>query len=153
MKKERAASVIAACLPEYHIHHEFQALPQRARVRYMLRPVYVFAIPIGMVAYVLRPWGMGLLLLLPIVSYLGYKSYQMAGWAISADQLALRSGMFRIQTIYMLKYRIQSVATSATWLQKRKQLSTLAVAVMPKMFSKVTDVDEKEAEAVYTWMQ
>ncbi|MCZ0755044.1 PH domain-containing protein [Anoxybacillus sp. J5B_2022] len=153
VKKERAVSVIAACFPEYYIHCQFQSLPQRARVRYILRPVYVLAIPISTLAYFFRPWGIGLLLLLPIASYLGYKSYQMAGWAISGEQLALRNGMFRIETMYTRKYRIQSIATSATWFQKRKRLRTLAVAVMPRMFFKITDVDENEAEAVYMWMR
>ncbi|ANB60727.1 PH domain-containing protein [Anoxybacteroides amylolyticum] len=153
VKKERAVSVIAACFPEYCIHQQFQPLPQRARVRYMLRPVYVLAIPISPLAYFFQPWGIGLLLLLPLASYLGYKSYRMAGWTISGEQLALRNGMFRIETMYTRKYCIQSIATSATWFQKRKQLRTLAVAVMPRMFFKVTDVDEKEAEAVYMWVR
>lgn len=153
VKKKRAVSVILACFPEYCIHQHFQPLPERARVRYMLRPVYVLAIPLGAVAYFFRPWGIGLLLLLLVASYLGYKSYQMAGWAILGEQLALRNGLFRIETMYTRKHRIQSMAVSATWFQKRKRLRTLSVAVMPRMFFKVTDVDENEAEKVYTWMQ
>ncbi|EZP76722.1 membrane-flanked domain-containing protein [Parageobacillus genomosp. 1] len=155
IKKERIASVISSCLPEYDIHHEFNALPKRACIRYMSRPLYVLILPVCIAAYFLRPWGLLLLLLLPIVSYFGYLSYKEAGWAISPHQLALRSGLFNVKSMYMLKNRIQSMEASFNWFQKRKHLGTIAATVMPGTDARgeVVDLDQEDVKTIYAWLK
>lgn len=155
IKKERIASVISSCLPEYSIHHEFNALPKRACIRYMARPLYVWILPVCIAAYFLRPWGMLLLLLLPIVSYFGYLSYKAAGWAISPHQLALKSGLFNVKAMYMLKNRIQSMEASYNWFQKRKHLGTIAATVMPGIGARgvVVDLDQEDVKTIYAWLK
>nr|WP_026078642.1 PH domain-containing protein [Parageobacillus caldoxylosilyticus] len=155
IKKERIASVISSCLPEYSIHHEFNALPKRACIRYTARPLYVLILPVCIAAYFLRPWGLLLLLWLPIVSYFGYLSYKAAGWAISPHQLALRSGFFNMKAMYMLKNRIQSMEASSTWFQKRKHLGTIAATVMPGIGARgeVADLDQEDMKTIYAWLK
>jgi putative membrane protein len=155
IKKERVASVIFSCFPEYSIHYEFNALPKRACIRYMARPLYVLILPVCIAAYFLRPWGLLLLLLLPIVSYFGYLSYKEAGWAISPHQLALRSGLFNVKAMYMLKSRIQSMEASFNWFQKRKRLGTIAATVMPGIGARgeVVDLDQEDVKTIYAWLK
>ncbi|MFC0296644.1 PH domain-containing protein [Geobacillus jurassicus] len=154
VKKERIAPIARACLPEYDLDVTFHPLPKRAKLRYMLRPLYWLVIPITLAAYVGRPWGIWLLLVLPSAAWIGARRHQAAGWAISASQLALRSGWFRQTTTYMLKHHLQSLEASATWWQKRRRLATISASVMPLGTSaRVVDVDEADAAAIYRWLQ
>ncbi|ATO36020.1 MULTISPECIES: PH domain-containing protein [Geobacillus] len=154
VKKERVSSIVHACLPEYDLDVTFHPLPERAKIRYMLRPLYWLMVPVLLAAYIERPWGAGLLLVLPLAAWIGVRRYRAAGWALSSRQLTLRSGWFRQTTTYMLKRRLQSIEVSATWWQKRKRLATISAAVMPLGTSaRVVDVDGQDAAAVYRWLQ
>ncbi|AEH49764.1 PH domain-containing protein [Parageobacillus thermoglucosidasius] len=156
IKKERIASVILSCLPEYSLNLKFIAPPKRACIRYMLRPLYVLLFPVCIAAFWLRPWGLLLLLLLSIASYFGYLSYQDAGWAISNHQLALRSRLLSVRTVYMLKNRIQSMEASCNWFQQRQRLGTIMATVMSGTGGaggKVVDLDQKDIQTIYTWFK
>ncbi len=156
IEKERIASVILSCLPDYSLNHEFIALPKRARIRYMVRPLYFLLLPVCIVAYWLRPWGLLLLLLLPMASYFGYLSYRFAGWSISNYQLALRSRFLNVRTVYMLKNRIQSMEFSYNWFQQRKGLGTISATVMSGIGGaqgEVIDLDKEDLQTIYTWFK
>jgi putative membrane protein len=156
IKKERISSVILSCLPDYNLNHEFMTLPKRARIRYMVRPLYVLLFPVCIAAFWLRPWGLLLLLLLPTASYFGYLSYQASGWAISNHQLALRSRFLSVRTVYMLKNRIQSMEASYNWFQQRKSLGTISATVMSGTGGaggKVVDLDQEDVQTIYAWFQ
>ncbi|MGG3007805.1 PH domain-containing protein [Geobacillus stearothermophilus] len=101
-----------------------------------------------------RPWGAGLLFVLPLALWIGARRYQAAGWALSSRQLTLRSGWFRQTTTYMLKHRLQAVEVAATWWQQRKRLATISAAVMPLgTRARVVDMDEEDAASIYRWLQ
>jgi len=152
--KERVSSIVHSCLPGYDLDVSFHPLPERAKMRYMLRPLYWLTVPLALAAYIERPWGLGLLLVLPLAAWIGARRYRAAGWELSSKQLSLRSGWFRRTTTYMLKHRLQSVEVSATWWQKRKRLATISAAVMPLgTRARVVDVDGQDAAAVYRWLQ
>ncbi|WP_043967052.1 PH domain-containing protein [Anoxybacillus thermarum] len=63
----------------------------------------------------------------------------------------MRSGWLTIKTVYMLKHRIQSLTISQTCMQQRIGLCTVRATVMPSICTKVVDVDEHEAQAIYEW--
>jgi putative membrane protein len=156
IKKDQITSVILSCLPDYSLNHEFIAPPERARIRYMVRPLYVLLFPVCIAAFWLRPWGLLLLLLLPIASYFGYLSYQAAGWSISNHQLALRNRFLSVRTVYMLKNRIQSMESSYNWFQQRKSLKTISAAVMSGTDGtggKVVDLDKEDVQTIYVWFK
>ncbi|OQP23898.1 PH domain-containing protein [Geobacillus zalihae] len=154
VEKRRVASIIQACLPEYDLGVPFSPLPKRAKRRYMLRPLVWLVIPAILAAYIERPWGAAVLVVLPLGAWIGIRRFQIAGWSLSSKQLALRSGWFRQTTTYILKRHVQSLETSATWWQKRKRLATISIAVMPLGTRvRVVDVDEADAASVYRWLQ
>ncbi|MED0688104.1 PH domain-containing protein [Anoxybacillus ayderensis] len=147
--KNEVASLIAVCFPEYRLDDSFRSLCTHARWRYMLRSLYtVMLIPVIAIVFFQR--FETLLLLLPAV-YVGYRSYKRAGVTIKSEQLALRSGWLTIKTVYMLKHRIQSLTVSQTRMQQRLGLCTVRATVMPGIRTKVVDVDEHEAQAIYKW--
>ncbi|NNV07197.1 PH domain-containing protein [Geobacillus sp. C56-T2] len=154
VKKHRIVPIVQACLPEYRLDVPFCPLPRRAKSRYMLRPLYWLTIPVGMAAYMERPWGAGLLLVLPLAAWIGARRYRAAGWALSSKQLSLRSGWFRRTTVHLFKRHVQSLEIETTWWQRKKQLATISASVMPiGTYSRVVDVDEEDAASIYRWLQ
>ncbi|AGT32025.1 membrane protein [Geobacillus genomosp. 3] len=154
IKKNRVASIMQTCLSEYDPTVAFHPLPKRAKSRYMLRPLCWLVIPAVLAAYVERPWGVMAFLLLPFGAWIGACRFHLAGWALSPGQLALRSGLFRQTTTYVLKRHVQSFQSSATWWQKRKRLTTISVSVMPLgTRARVVDVDEANAVVMSRWLE
>ncbi len=149
VRKNKVASLIATCFPEYRLHDLFQSLPTRARWRYMLRPTYI-VMPIMVVAVVYFQRFETVFLLL-IAMYIGYRTYKQAGVALECKQLVLRRGWLTIKTVYMLKHRIQSFTISQTRMQQQFGLCNIRATVMPGIRIKVIDVDEREAKAIYEW--
>ncbi|WAA12558.1 PH domain-containing protein [Fervidibacillus halotolerans] len=90
IKKNKISEVIEKILPDYQIDVSIHPIPERAKIRYMVRPLYYITIPIALGIYFLPPWGWFLLLLFPIFSAIGYASYRFAGWNLTGDQLVLR---------------------------------------------------------------
>ncbi|NNU96706.1 PH domain-containing protein [Anoxybacillus sp. EFIL] len=149
VRQNEVVSLVATCFPKYRLHNSFRSLCTRARWRYMLRSLYmVMLIPIITIVFFQR--FETLLLLLPAV-YVGYRSYKRAGVTIKSEQLALRSGWLTIKTVYMLKHRIQSLTISQSRMQQRLGLCTVRATVMPGIRTKVVDVDEHKAQAIYEW--
>ncbi|EPZ37144.1 Bacterial membrane flanked domain protein [Anoxybacillus ayderensis] len=149
VRKNEVASLVATCFPEYRLHDSFRSLCTRVRWRYMLRSLYtVVLIPVITIVFFQR--FETLLLLVPAV-YVGYRSYKRAGVTIKSEQLALRSGWLTIKTVYMLKHRIQSLTISQSRMQQRLGLCTVRATVMPGIRTKVVDVDEHKAQAIYEW--
>lgn len=149
IRKNEVASLVATCFPEYRLYDSFQSLPTRARWRYMLRPLYI-VMPITIAAIVCFQ-RFEMLFLLLIAIYVGDRRYKQAGVALELEQLALRGGWLTIKTVYMLKQRIQSLTMSQTRMQQRARLCTVHATVMPGIRTKVVDVDECEAKAIYEW--
>lgn len=154
IRKEEISKAIHSCLPKYQIETNFHPIPRRAKTRYILRPIYVFLIPVCLAAYFLKPWGVMSFALLPLVGYLGYLSYLYSGWNISGEQLALRSRFINAETTYMFKSRIQSLDISTTFFQRRKRLGTV-YAILKSGFGleagKVRDVSQEDLDVIYHW--
>lgn len=149
VRKTDVPSLVASCLPSYHVHDLLQPLPKHARFRYILRPLYI-VMPIVLATTV---WleRFETLLLVFLAIYVGHRSYKQAGVAIKGEQLALRRGWLTTKTVYMLKHRIQSLTISQSRMQQRLGLCTVHATVMPGIRAKVVDVDESTAKTIYEW--
>jgi len=150
IKNQEIPAIVKSCLPDYQVDVELGTLPDRAKIRYMLRPAYVICIPAIIGAYFLRPFGWLLLLLIPLSMLFGYRSYRGAGWNTSGQQLTLRSRWIQTTTFYTFKNRIQSLEVSKNWFQRRKNLGTIYSNVMSGS-GRVADLDESVVNAIYQW--
>jgi putative membrane protein len=150
IKKQEITAIVKSCLPDYQVDVELGTLPDRAKIRYMLRPAYVISIPVIIGGYFLRPFGWLLLVLIPLSMLFGYQSYRGAGWNMSGHQLTLRSRWIQTRTFYTFKNRIQSLEISKNWFQRRKSLGTIYSHVMSGS-GRVADLDESDANAIYQW--
>lgn len=150
IKKQEIVGIVEACLPQYKVDVDFIMLPERAKIRYMLRPVY-FIFPLVIVgAYLLRPLGLWLLLFIPLSIMFGYVRYRDAGWNLDGQQLTLRSRGIQTRTFFSLKNRIQALKISRNWFQRRKKLGTISSHVMSGS-GRLTDMDDSDLKAIYHW--
>lgn len=156
IERSRCADLMKRCLPEYTIDVPFTPVPERAKIRYVFRPMYIVLVPVLAGLFFLKLWGFLLLLALPLFGFLGYKAYEFAGWNITGNQLALRSRFFTARTVYVLKHRIQSLDVRRTWFQRRKELTTVLAHMLSGrglISGKTVDVDEKDANTIYRWFR
>ena len=156
IKRSECAGLMKKCLPEFTVDVPFTPVPARSKSRYILRPLYIVAVPVLAGLFFLKVWGFILLFLLPVLAYFGYKAYEFAGWNISGKQLVLRSRFFNARTVYVMKHRIQSLDVHRSWFQRRKQLTTIRAYILSGSgvsAGKTIDVAEEDAEKIYRWFQ
>ena len=150
IKKKEIAGIIQKALPEYNIAVPFTPVPQRAKIRYILRPLYFVSVPVACAIFFFRPWGLLALVLIPLAVFMGYKSYVFAGWNITGHQLVLRSRFIQARTFYAFKNRIQSLEVSQNWFQRRKSLGSVTASVMQGT-GRTVDLDDGDIKEIFRW--
>lgn len=105
--------------------------PKRARQRYLVRYSVAALLLTGglfVADQVWRsmPWflGFGLLLATPVAAHLTWKH---RGWALGERALLVRAGFWRRITYVVPLYRVQTVGTSASVFQRRRELASVQV--------------------------
>ncbi len=150
IKKDEIVHIIRDCLPEYRLGVKFSSLPNRAKRRYILRPLYYIALPIAVGVYFLRSYGYLLLILIPIFMLIGFISFKRTGWNLSGPQLVFRTKWIQTRTFFVLKNRIQTLEVSKNWFQRRKNLGTIYSHVMSDS-GRIVDLDESQLKEIYEW--
>lgn len=128
LPKAEAVDFLQAVVPEFAMNLEIQELPLKSRNRYIfLNTIPAFALAV--LSAILIPWGYLAFLLVPLAFWLGNAQFRSAGWQLTGSKLLLRSRVIgRVSTI-VTRRRIQSLNLSQNFLQKRRRLSTVGVAV------------------------
>ena len=153
LPKKKVYQLLQNIIPEFAIEAELNPIPNRARIRYLIKavvPVLVFVVPIS----IFVPWGYySLLALLPAVFY-GFIRHRDAGWTLVDNTYVNRSRGVSLQTAIVPKHRIQSAHLNRSFFQKRKSLATFKViaasGIAGKAF-KVMDLDEKDGQELLYW--
>ena len=110
---------------------ELERPPRRARLRYGVR----YAVLVGLLTVALLaadrlwqplPWeaAIGLLVVVPVAAHL---TWTHRGYAIGERALLVRAGFWRRTTYVVPLYRVQTVGTTATVLQRRRRLATVRI--------------------------
>ena len=154
IKKNRIQERLELLIPNYQSNLSLIPLPIKAYPRYAFRQC-IFYIPIVIACiYFLNPWGYASLLLLPMGFGWAYLQYKAAGWNITDSQLTIRSRFLSKQTLLMHKNKIQSIESSTSWVQNKKQLTTVSALVKSGITyreGKVRDVDVKDFPKIQAW--
>ncbi|MFB6172811.1 MAG: PH domain-containing protein [Haloarculaceae archaeon] len=110
----------------------FERPPPRARTRYAARYAVALAVLVALAVAVDRATPFRLawylpLVLLPVVPVAAHVKWRHRGYALLDDHVLTRNG-FWIETITVVPYyRVQTVVSSATAFQRRRDLATLTV--------------------------
>ncbi|MFF2178188.1 PH domain-containing protein [Lysinibacillus sp. NPDC058147] len=142
--------------PDINWRPEFINPPKRARQSFY-RIDYVWLIPIiGACSYFLYPYGLLSLLLIPLAISIGIWQHKTAGYMIDGKQLTMRYRVFSRVTFFMEKKRIQSITTTQTYFQKRKNIMSVKATVMSGMTGmtgNVRSLEQQDAETILSWYE
>lgn len=111
---------------------DFERPPKRARERYAVRYALVVAFFVAVAYSVVRltalsfPWY-ALLLGLVLVPPAAHLKWSHRGYRLEDDHVITRNGFWSRRITIVPSYRIQTVVTSATIFQRRRNLATLVV--------------------------
>lgn len=154
VKKRKIPSLLELHLTEYHFSVNISPAPVRAYSRYLLKG-WLFTLPIIIAAiWIVRPWGFGVLLLLPISAIWSYLNYKDAGWSLDQEMLTFRYRNIVKNTVYMKKNKVQSFSMKESYFQRKKNLATVEAIVKSGhggAGGKVIDLEKKHVEMIYHW--
>lgn len=156
IKKQDCVQTLEQLFPEMNWHPEFIKAPKRARP-FFYRIDFFWLVPIiGASSYFLYPYGLLAFLLIPLIIFLGIWQHRTAGYMIDGKQLTMQYRIFSRITLFMEKKRIQSMESSQTYFQKRKQVMSIKATVMSGMTGmtgNVPSLEQQDAETILTWYE
>jgi putative membrane protein len=107
---------------------ELTAMPKRARARRRVRATVAVVAP-ALVLGIYDPRGLALLLLLVPAYAAADASYRALGHAELPGILVMRSGWWVRRTAFVPADRLQTLAVTATYFQRRRRLATLVLGI------------------------
>ncbi|WP_353733580.1 PH domain-containing protein [Rossellomorea vietnamensis] len=154
VKKRRVAEIMKDVLPEYNFTVDLMPVPKRSLKRYLFRESLLVSAAVIGLSIAFWPLGLwSLLLYLPFWLF-GYSKYRSAGWSINDTQLTLRHRFIEKNTLFMKKYRIQSLETTQNIFQGKKELANIKAIVKSGeagAAGKVIDLDDESVRSIYQW--
>lgn len=156
VKKVHINGPLQEIFPDISLEEPENKLPERGK-RYYYRIDFLWMLPvIGAVTYFFFPYGLLSLVLLPIVIALGLWQHRSAAYAVSGQQLTMRYRGFRLQTVYLMKKRIQSMEMKQNYFHKKKNVATLSARVKSgasMLNAQVRHMEKAEAERILEWYE
>lgn len=129
-KKTETIILLQKLFPEYNWQQSYRKVPKKALLRYLLKPLYFWTIPITACSIYFYPYGMLSLIILPIVVLLAYAQYRTAGFAIEKLQLTLVYRGFSKTTFVTSKKRVQSMSLKQSFFAERNDIATNEVHII-----------------------
>ncbi|MEX0722233.1 MAG: PH domain-containing protein [Gracilimonas sp.] len=154
-----AKSDVSSFLKEFaeeYTEPEYETRPsEKALFRYIRRPNYFLILLIPILWYMLT-YGWISLLLIPLLSFLGWMRYKDAALGMDGDRiLRVRYRTISRTTAIMKRTRIQDAGLSENPFQRRKNLKNLSVTVASGaggMEFEIKDLVDKKSLEVYRWI-
>lgn len=154
VKKQKIASILQDTLQEYTFSMDFNAVPKKSLKRYLFRESILVTLVVAGLTVAFWPLGLwSILLYLPFWAF-GYSKFRSAGWSLHGSQLGLRYRAFQLHTLFMKKYRIQSLETEQNFFQMNKELADLRATVKSGesgAAGKIQDLDKESVMNIYRW--
>ncbi len=156
IKKLDCMQTLEQLFPDMNWHPTLIRSPKRARP-FFYRIDFFWLVPIiGASCYFFYPYGLLSLLLIPLTILLGIWQHKTAGYQIDGKQLAMQYRVFSRITLIMEKKRIQSIESTQSYFQKRKNVMSVKATVMSGATGttgSVSSLEQKDAEKILTWYE
>lgn len=156
IQKQECLETLEQLFPDINWRPELINSPKRARP-FFYRIDFVWLIPIiGACSYFFYPYGLLSLLFIPLTIVIGIWQHKTAGYMIDGKQLTMKYRVFSRITLFMEKKRIQSIGTTQTYFQKRKNVMTVKATVMSGMTGmtgNVPSLEQQDAETILSWYE
>lgn len=128
VKSSKAHNYVSTLLNKTLAKDTLEPLDKKACRRYLFRAAIIFVLPIGL--SFINIIFIYLLLFLPVSLLLGYWRYKDAGTYEDSETMILRFRWIARTTVFVEKYRIQSIEVTQTPFQKWRKFATIHVHVL-----------------------
>ncbi|MHA6259830.1 PH domain-containing protein [Sporosarcina sp. CAU 1771] len=156
VKREKVIEPLKEIFPDFLFEDPVNKLPSKGK-RYYYRIYFIWMVPLfGAVSYFFFPYGLLSFLVLPLVVLLGLWQHRSAAYTLTNQQLTMRFRQFSLQTVYVMKKRIQSMEMKQNYFHKKKGVATLSARIKSgaSMFNaQVSHMEESEAERILGWYE
>lgn len=156
IQKQDCLETLEQIFPDVNWRPEFIHSPNRARP-FFYRIDFIWLVPIiGACSYYFYPYGLLSLLLIPLTILIGIWQHKTAAYMIDGKQLTMQYRVFSRITFFMEKKRIQSIGTTQTYFQKRKNVMSVKATVMSGMTGmtgNVRNLEQQDAETIVSWYE
>jgi len=147
LHKSRWLQLLQELAPGHDIEPELTRPPARALSRFLVRPILMALLAAAFIS-VSVPFGWLSFVLALGAPALGWLSFRDAGVGVSGQTLMLTRRTLRRTTAIVRRRRIQFSESSSSWLQRRRGLADLTVAVASGTGGRPFSVPELDAELV-----
>lgn len=155
-KKKTIEGPLRQLFPELIVDAPTKKLPTRSKGFYY-RLHFIWMLPIiGVCSYYFFPYGFLSLLIVPIIIFWGVWRQRSAAYEVCGNQLTMRFREISVQTVYMMKKRIQSMEMKQNYFHRKKRVATVSAAVKSGMIAfkaEVKHMEVKEAEEILAWYE
>lgn len=156
IRRKDCFKALAGLFPEVNWEPHLIRSPNRARA-FFYRIDFVWLLPmIGACTYFFYPFGLLSLLFIPISLLLGVWQYKTAGYSLDDKRLVMQYRIISRFTFFMEKKRIQSLQSSQTYFQKRKNVMSVKATVMSGMTGttgNVQSIEQQDVEKIFAWYE
>lgn len=153
IKKSEIYPFLQNVLPTFAEDFPFQAVPKRARRRYVFRNTWFFVLLVCAAFWFIPvQYAIPTTVLITIGVIFGVLKHKDAGWFLTDELVAVRFRRLKRTTVFTLKKRIQAIEYHQSLLQARKQLVSFQISVLGGLFGNtytVADMDEKKADELF----
>ncbi|HEY6724231.1 MAG TPA: PH domain-containing protein [Polyangiaceae bacterium] len=147
LHRSRWQSLLRELAPGHDVEPEMKRPPRRALSRFLVRPLLTALLAAAIIS-ISVPFGwlsFGLALGAPLVGWLAFRDTAVG---VNDQTLLLTRRMLRRTTAIVRRRRIQFSESSSSWLQRRRGLADLTIAVASGTGGKLFNVPELDAELV-----
>ena len=154
MASENVSTFLHSFLTEY-MEPEYDITPPRRSLwRHLRKPSYIL-LPVVPMAWYLMEYGWLSLLLIPVLTYLGWLRYRDAALALGEKVLRIRYRVLSRTTAIIKRNRIQNMDTTQNPFQQRKKLENISVTAASGaggMSFEISDIDNGDGLRALNWL-
>lgn len=155
-KRKVIEEPLSQLFPELILEKPSKKLPARSKQFYYLFNFY-WSIPVmAIISYYAYPFGLFVFLLLPLIWLLGLWRHRSGAFHISGQQLTLRYRRISLQTVYVMKKRIQSMQMKQNYFHRKKHVATISASIKSggmAFEAQVKHMEEVDAERILAWYE
>lgn len=156
VKKKEVNAPLQDLFPELILASPTKKLPKRSK-RFYYRINLFWTIPAAAIlSYYLFPYGLLSILIIPVFYLLGLWRHHSASYQLSGNQLTMRFREINLQTVYVMKKRIQSMEIKQNYFHRRHGVATVSAAIKSGMLAfnaNVRHMEEQDAEQILNWYE
>ncbi|ANU26424.1 PH domain-containing protein [Planococcus versutus] len=156
VKNKRMLPMLTELFPEFVWSPKLVKAPKRS-VHFFYRLSLVWWSPVfAAVGYFFYPYGLLVLLIIPLVIGIGVWQHRTVGYALDEKQLTMQFRGLGKHCYFMLKKRVQVVQITQSYFQRRKGIASTHATIKSGMMGATATtphMEKEDATRILTWYE